>query len=153
MSTRSAIGFIEYDNSITGIYCHFDGYYEGVGQTLLEHYNDVEKVEDLLDLGDLSALGSEIGHKHPFSRFDTNMSDTLYDAQFGEMCLSYGRDREEEGTEAKQLANMQEFTDHFKSAGCEYFYLYDGVRWYATDLKNPGTYSFLSDKLKQKVNA
>ena len=41
------------------IYCHFDGYIAGVGKTLLNHYTDPEKVNDLMRLGDLSSLGKE----------------------------------------------------------------------------------------------
>lgn len=40
----------------TGIYCHYDGYIEGVSVTLQLAYNTSEKVEKLLKLGDLSSL-------------------------------------------------------------------------------------------------
>lgn len=55
MSTRSNIGIIEKDGSVKMIYCHFDGYLEGVGITLLGHFEE-QKVRDLLELGDLSSL-------------------------------------------------------------------------------------------------
>lgn len=34
MSTRSRIGMINPYGSVSSIYCHFDGYPEGVGKTL-----------------------------------------------------------------------------------------------------------------------
>lgn len=59
MSTRCYIGLKNDDNSISSIYCHFDGYIKkGVGQKLLENYKDVSKIKQLLDLGDLSSLGT-----------------------------------------------------------------------------------------------
>ena len=36
MSTRSYIGKKHNDDTFTAIYCHFDGYPEGVGQTLVD---------------------------------------------------------------------------------------------------------------------
>ena len=40
MSTRSYIGKLLPGGSITGIYCHHDGYPEGVGVILRDHYTD-----------------------------------------------------------------------------------------------------------------
>ncbi len=46
MATRSNIGIVNEDGSITGIYCHYDGYPEYVGKMLLmvdqvhSHTND-----------------------------------------------------------------------------------------------------------------
>jgi len=130
MATRSAIGFLEYDGSVTGIYCHFDGYLEGVGQMLVTHYNDTYKVLDLLELGDLSAIGEEIGEKHPFSHFGSDLSDAQYDKLYGKMCRSYARDRGE-NCPAKDFVSAREFRSHYRD--CDYFYLYDGKEWtYAT---------------------
>lgn len=72
MSTRSRIGIIREANTdrmvIESIYCHFDGYPEGVGQTLIDHWTDPKKVNRLIALGDLSSLGSVIGRKHDFDK-------------------------------------------------------------------------------------
>lgn len=76
MSTRSRIGIIREANAdrmvIESIYCHFDGYPEGVGQTLIDHWTDPKKVNRLIALGDLSSLGTVIGSKHDF---DHHMAD------------------------------------------------------------------------------
>ena len=56
MSTNSTIRIERKDGTKTGIYCHYDGYIEGVGVTLQLAYNTSEKVETLLKLGDLSSL-------------------------------------------------------------------------------------------------
>ena len=66
MSTRSRIAKLNDDGSIRVIYCHSDGYLSYNGRILLEHYTDPAKVDALLDLGDISSLGEEIGEQHPF---------------------------------------------------------------------------------------
>ena len=56
MSTRSRIAIENQDGTVQSIYCHFDGYIDGVGKTLFNHY-DREKLEKLIELGDISSLG------------------------------------------------------------------------------------------------
>jgi hypothetical protein len=55
MSTRSRIAIEKQDGTVKSIYCHFDGYVDGVGKTLFNHY-DKEKLEKLIELGDISVL-------------------------------------------------------------------------------------------------
>lgn len=59
MSTRSAI-IAKIGDFYYGIYCHFDGYVDGVGKVLHQHYQDAEKVKRLIELGDISSLGERI---------------------------------------------------------------------------------------------
>lgn len=56
MSTRGNIAIKEND-VYTYIYNHHDSYLDGVGITLYKHYKDVEKVKQLIALGDLSSVG------------------------------------------------------------------------------------------------
>lgn len=58
MSTRSYIGKWDGD-SIKAIYCHFDGYPNGVGRMLKEHYNSDDKIDELISLGGISSLGEK----------------------------------------------------------------------------------------------
>jgi len=81
MATRSLIGKLNEDGTITNIYCHFDGYPEHNGVILQEHYSTPFKVEQLLALGNLSVLGELIGEKQSF------------DDRISGSCLAYGRDR------------------------------------------------------------
>lgn len=60
MSTRCLIGMENEENIITFIYCHHDGYPEGVGKYLKEYYNNEEIIKKLLSLGAISGLGSTI---------------------------------------------------------------------------------------------
>lgn len=70
MGTRSNIGMVHEDGSVTMNYCHWDGYPSHNGKILLENYTTTEKVRKLLALGDLSILGEST-----------------------ETCIAYHRDR------------------------------------------------------------
>jgi hypothetical protein len=59
MATRSTIS-IETPEGIRSIYCHFDGYLDHNGKILKEHYDTAEKVNALIDLGDISSLGEDL---------------------------------------------------------------------------------------------
>ena len=61
MSTRSRIGLELPDGSILSIYSHFDGYVEFNGVKLVEHFNSYEKAAELVDMGDISCLWTNVG--------------------------------------------------------------------------------------------
>jgi hypothetical protein len=61
MGTRSRIGIQLADESILSVYCHWDGYPEFNGVKLVENFNTREKVEALVDGGDISALWTNLG--------------------------------------------------------------------------------------------
>lgn len=118
MSTRSQIAMEMPDKTIRSVYCHSDGYLEGVGMTLMEFYRDPAKVEQLIALGGISSLGAEIGKKHPF------------DQRGGNVVTAYHRDRGEE-LEIAVNVDRDEFTDQFsKNIGSEYLYLFRDGTWY-----------------------
>jgi hypothetical protein len=56
MATRSRIAIEKQDGTVDSIYCHFDGYIGHNGKILFTHY-DKEKLEKLIELGDISTLG------------------------------------------------------------------------------------------------
>ena len=118
MATRSTIGVLNGDNSVTSIYCHWDGYPEGVGATLHEHYTATETIANLMALGDLSALGDTIGTQKEFNTSSLN----------GE-CLAYGRDRGETWATARTYGSPEEWMTARRIADCEYGYLWDGITW------------------------
>lgn len=106
MSTRSLIGKLNDDGKVRCIYCHHDGYPEGVGDVLIKCYNTPESIEALLDLGDLSSL-----------------CETL------ESCVAYGRDRGEKGTEASTFPKNEFLNDRADALDAEYVYLFEGGAW------------------------
>lgn len=116
MGTRSSIA-IKKDDKIVSIYCHWDGYPKGVGEDLKLHWNTEEKIDELMKLGDLSTLGSEIGEKQDF------------DSPRAGWCLSYGRDRGEPNTQAKEHFSIRGWIDYRAKSGCEYMYLFEDGVW------------------------
>ena len=101
MATRSNIGARQEDGTIKAIYCHWDGYPEGVGATLAEHYTDPAKVEALLNLGDFSSIADNI-----------------------EEIQSYAQ-QGESGTEARTFTTLEEWVEMLEGAGIEYLYLFE----------------------------
>lgn len=127
MSTRSLIGVLNKDGSVTHIYCHWDGYPSNNGKLLTEHYTDYQKIQQLLKLGDLSSLGEEIGEKHPFDTY--NLPDEEK-AKFENWTTAYGRDRSEKDTQAHTSKSVDEFKGYFTESWCEYCYMFDDGTWY-----------------------
>ena len=58
MSTRSRIAIEKQDGTVESIYCHFDGYLSNNGEILQNHYSTKDKMEKLIELGDISSLGN-----------------------------------------------------------------------------------------------
>jgi len=61
MATRGRIGLELSDGSILSIYSHWDNYPKFTGVKLVEHFNTKEKVQELIDLGDISCLWTNAG--------------------------------------------------------------------------------------------
>jgi hypothetical protein len=97
MSTRARIAIENQDETVDSIYCHFDGYVDSVGKTLFEHY-DQEKLEKLLELGDISSLGE--------STIDT---------------VAYCRDRGED-LKFQSFKDVEELFEDGFGSGVEYVY-------------------------------
>ena len=56
MGTRSTIALEFADQSVSQVYCHWDGYLDNNGKLLSIYYMDPFMVRDLIDLGDFSSL-------------------------------------------------------------------------------------------------
>ena len=124
MATRSYIGIRNLDASVSYIYCHFDGYPGGVGMILANHYTDIDKVNALMKLGDLSTLGPEIGEKQNFNDYNNLNKD---------WCLAYGRDRGEQNVSVKQ----EGFDKLIVDDSVDYVYVFDGDYWECFDTYSP----------------
>jgi hypothetical protein len=114
MGTRSLIAVVHGDNYKT-VYCHWDGYLSHNGRILQEHYGPDKspKANHLVALGNISSLGTEIGEKHPFSQFDTDMPAKEFEEKYGNMTTFYGRDRDEEGQEFITHTSKESLIEHF----------------------------------------
>jgi hypothetical protein len=89
MSTRSTINLQTTEGMIKSIYCHFDGYPLHHMTILTNYYNTYEKVEELINLGDLSVLDISI-EKPKGHSFETPIKG---------YCIAYGRDRGEDNVD------------------------------------------------------
>ena len=123
MSTRSRIAIENQDGTVQSIYCHFDGYISGVGKTLFNHY-DREKLEKLIELGDISSL-------------DESTEDTV----------AYCRDRGEDFHSTGYL-NVEGLFENGFNSGEEFMYCLskNGV-WLVYTLQN--TIKILKDELEE----
>jgi hypothetical protein len=120
MATRSRIGIVNDNGTVTSIYCHWDGYPDHNGAILVEHYNTESKIRELMDLGCLSILGEVIGEKCDFNSFNSQHSN---------QCLAYGRDRGETNIDAVTHSNIAKFLSY----GEAYNYLWHNNHWTCTD--------------------
>lgn len=132
MATRSTIAIEYADGTVGQVYCHWDGYLDNNGRLLQENYTDPFKLQRLIDLGDISSLGPEIGDKHefdcPFS-YGTPEANKWYDDK-REVTTFYGRDRGEEGCTAR---TFKDYADYRANAQFEeYNYILRNVNGVAT---------------------
>lgn len=148
MATRSTIALEYADGTVDQIYCHWDGYLDNNGVILREHYMDPFKVQRLMDLGDLSSLGPNIGDKHDFDcPADIKYGTPEYEAWSSakqEVCTFYGRDRGEDGVGAKRFKNFEEYAREHQREEYEYILRKDG-KWYVDFYGTDGEYLTLED--------
>ena len=151
MGTRSTIA-IKHGERIKAVYCHWDGYVDGVGATLYEHYQASSKANNLIALGNISSLGEEIGVAHPFSKYETLTTGEIYDELLYEtMTTFYGRDRGEEGQEFKSFGSEAEWMDYYDGSGAEYYYIMDAGVWYVSAYRKE--FQPLHEAIKETANA
>lgn len=137
MATRSTIALEFADGTVGQIYCHWDGYLSNNGKILFEHYQDPFKVRELIDLGDVSSLGPEIGTKH-------NFSEVCQD------CTFYGRDRGETGIEARYFENFEDYAGNHQTEEYEYILRKDG-RWYVSSYDTDGYITLAEAFVREQV--
>ena len=118
MSTNSRIAIQKKDGTIKSIYCHWDGYPNGVGKTLLEHYKGVRKVNSLIALGSISSLEKNIKPTLTSHSFDHKESNCT---------VAYHRDRGEE-LQIDEYNKQWEWTLYDNCE--EWNYLWKDGAWY-----------------------
>lgn len=115
MATRSRIGILNDDGSVTSVYCHWDGYPSHNGKILREHYNTPDAVRELLKEGDMSVLAPKCNKPEGHS-FDNPVEGHV---------IYYGRDRGEKDTEPRDDTTESDF----HRDGEEYNYLMKKGKW------------------------
>ena len=93
MSTSSRLRMVLDTGDARSIYCHSDGYPSHQLTILTEHYNTVERVRELMELGDLSYLQPKIkpepGEEHSFMKPHKDSEGRI------DTTIAYHRDRGE----------------------------------------------------------
>ena len=155
MSTRSRIGILQKDGSVKSIYCHWDGYPEGVGKTLQEHYKDRKEIEKLMELGDISSLGDHYDEEistADWTKFDEPDKEKREELiKRSENCTIAYKDRGE-NSPARIDEDESEFISKLGKNWEEWTYLYKkdifGVyRWHIVETP---FFRSLEDELKNR---
>jgi hypothetical protein len=126
MATRSRIAIENQDGSVTSVYCHWDGHIETNGVILNNNYNTKDKVEALIELGNLSSLDKTL-----------------------ETTVAYARDRGEDSHQFNNINVEELFEDGFGDI-VEYVYCFtkDGI-WLVGTLESNNV-AVLSEVLEEE---
>jgi hypothetical protein len=112
---------------------------------LQEHY-DSPKANNLIALGNISSLQRNIGEKHPFSQFDTDMSAKEFEEKYCNMTTFYGRDRDETGQEFITHTSKESLIEQFNDSWCEFAYIMQDGVWYVM-FQGDSEFYLLSEEL------
>lgn len=122
MATRSSIAMLYKDGTVGAHYCHSDGYLSYNGKMLYEHYKNVDKVKELIALGDMSSLNIEVsapkGVKHS------------YDDSCDNVCVFYGRDRGEPNVETQRYESLEKYLVDGNFEEYDYVFKEKNGQWY-----------------------
>lgn len=132
MSTRCRIAKQLDEDKYKSIYSHWDGYPDGVGATLKKYYTDPDKIDKLLDLGDISSLGAEVDP-------DPDKVHT-YDNPQDDVTVAYRRDRGEvDASKAVVSDSFDDLENLCTDCWAEYLYIYGlDKKWKTYDLLDGG---------------
>ena len=104
MATRCLIGYQD-GNVIRSAYCHWDGYPENVGKLLINHWNTLDNVKQLLSGGDMSSLSKDY------------------------TTVDFYTKRGEERKPNIESADLNKYLEYARGYGCNFAYLFDEGEW------------------------
>jgi len=136
MGTRSNIGIVNEDASVTAIYCHWDGYPSHNGKTLLNRYNDISIVNQLMLLGDLSSLREKL--------YPDDSKPHTFQNQQEDVCVAYGRERNESDVGSKIFKDIGDFERFAGNSDAEYQYLFNSGTWTYREINRDGKWKELT---------
>jgi len=114
MSTRSRIGIIN-GSQVKSIYCHFDGGLAHNGCLLFLYYNSVEKIDELINLGNLSTIGKGASKNLGTIAYvrDGGEDELMNKHSVDRLCIK----------ELKQLAKigLYDYMYFFKTSNCRWY--------------------------------
>jgi hypothetical protein len=112
MSTNSTIAIKNQDGTVDQIYCTWDGDLSYNGKILFENYSDIDKILQLIALGNLSVLKPTI-----------------------EECTFQTRDRNEDWYRNKpnEFETLESYYKFMKSNSCKFNYLFVDNQWLVSE--------------------
>jgi hypothetical protein len=127
MATRGTIAIENEDGSISVIYSHWDNYLEHNGKILQEHYNTKEAVQELINGGSISSLGTYIAEtKMDFDRPKGERYTVFYSYRGENVQISrWGSFDDYEMNE-----QFDEYNYLFTKEGVWSVFIYDKQEWY-----------------------
>ena len=145
MGTRGRIG-VMHGTNCKSVYVHWDSYLDYMGRLLMEHY-DSTKANFLVALGDLSSLRPDV--------FVAEGVEHTFEKPAEDICVFYGRDRGEDGTEWKTDTTFEAFLERADGCGAEYYYIMKDGEWYVgttykSDVKFGGKLVPLAEALAEQ---
>lgn len=139
MATRSRIGMVNEDGTVSSIYCHWDGYPSNNGKILLENYKDRDKVKRLIDLGPISSLNAEVSPGDIYESKNTDVKKAIklltdvelikkhsFESPMEGVTVAYHRDRGEDYNPPRINESLD---DYFEDDNEEYGYLFVDGEW------------------------
>ena len=100
------------------------------------HYNNIEKVEELLSFGDMSCLEEKI---HPSGIHNFKISENG-------VTVFYGRDRGDSNVDA-QVTSIEEFESKEFTTCIDYLYLLSEGKWFVKSLIDRSGWKLVTDSL------
>ena len=138
MGTRCAIGITNRYGSVDAAFCARDGYPEGVGRKLLEHYHDPARIRAMIALGALNSLGNSPDDPRSYQDLpplgpDDDLSTSFQDIE--NHCFTLpGRTDLYVGLQA---ATAAEFPQIATDQGLDFAYLYHDSQWQLSAVRDP----------------
>lgn len=151
MSTRANIIYVDENNIAHSVYCHNDGYPEGVGCTLKTNYTDIEKIKELISYGDMSALRPKI---NPVAGIPHKANSFLPDVCQPDVCIFYHRDRGDEWEYTKPLKFEYTAKNIHNNIGSDidYTYVWYDNRWNIYNFSTDGLIELTDEICKNGIS-
>lgn len=110
-----------------GVYCHHDGYINGVGKELIENYDTEEKILNLLCMGDLSNVCQGVSSYESW-RNENNTEAEVIDETCERIGYSWGDENKCEEKRIPAIVGGKLSAEWALKE--EYAYLFDGDNWF-----------------------
>jgi hypothetical protein len=144
MATRGTISIVDKrTNEGKGetIYTHWDSYPSNNGRILLEHYQDANKVKELIELGDISSLAENVSpskngvlrkmnENYEYDLIPTNEPHS-FDKPHNGVVVAYMRDRGEKDCNASSFYGKE--PSNKIAQEYDYLFVVEENKWYVRD--------------------